>query len=399
MNPDAKTPSTGLSPTVWLLGFVSLLNDVSSEIVYPMLPSFLRALGAGPLELGVIESGAEAIPSLLKGYFGRLADKASRRKPLATTGYLLSGIGKAVLTLAVHPVGVLVARWTDRIGKGVRTSARDSMIAAVTPKEQMGKAFGVHRAMDTAGATIGPLAAYFFLRAHPIPKVADFRIPFVFATVFGLGGAALLFFAVKDKIEAGSKDIKKSGGGALPKSFWGVLIAATVFALGNSSDTFLLWHTGQMGVAAANVALLYAGYNAVHAMTAGPAGMLADRVGRKAVLTVGYLVFAGVYLGFARGHGIVTAAALWAVYGLYVAATDGVQKAFVAGVVPAERRGSAFGYLGMFVGISALPASLIAGALYKVYGASVAFGLTAVLAVVAAVMLLFVPQHQESANG
>ncbi|HEY3265656.1 MAG TPA: MFS transporter [Armatimonadota bacterium] len=396
MSAPANRTKWGLSPTVWLLGFVSLLNDISSEIVYPMLPAFLRALGAGPLTLGVIESGAEAIPSVLKGYFGRMADRAERRKALAGSGYLLSGIGKAVLTVAAAPAGVLVARWTDRLGKGVRTSARDAMISAVTPKEQMGRAFGVHRAMDTAGATLGPLAAWLFLRAHPLPVVADFRLPFAVATVFGLAGTALLFFGVKDRVE-GDRAARVAGKGPLPRAYWGIVAAAVVFALGNSSDTFLLWHTGRLGVSPANVALIYAGYNAIYAAASTPMGAIADRIGGRAVLMGGYVVFAGVYLGFALAHSVAAAIALWAVYGLYIAATDGVQKAFVARVTPADRRGSAFGYLGMAVGVSALPASLIAGLLYQRYGAGAAFGLTAALAVAAVVLLAFVPRTAEAA--
>jgi len=382
---------TGLPKTVLLLGVVSLLIDIASETVYPLLPVFLTvALGASPLALGGIEAGAEAIPSLLKGLFGRLADKPERRKPLAVTGYGLSTVGKAVLVGATGPWGVLASRWLDRVGKGIRTAPRDAMIAAVAQKGKAGKAFGVHRAMDSTGATLGPLIAYAFLRSHVTPKTADFRLPFAAATVCAVVGTLVLGIFVKDVRVAVAKKPAGAAKQILPPAFWLVLAAGTVFSLGNSSDTFLLLRTSQMGVGAAIVALVYAFYNGVYAAASGPLGALSDRIGAKWVLAAGYLIFAGVYLGFAFGRGTHVVWALWAVYGLYIAATDGVQKALVARVVGPERRASAYGVLGMFTGVSVLPASLVAGWLYTVKGPAAAFSLSAVLAVAAAVVLVTV---------
>jgi MFS family permease len=394
-------PRKGLPPTVLLLGLVSLLNDIASEMVYPLLPVFLTAaLGASPMAMGSIEAGAEAIPSLLKGFFGRLAGKQERRKPLAATGYGLSAVGKAVLTGATGPWGVLAARWTDRVGKGVRTAARDAMIAAATPRERMGLAFGVHRAMDTAGATIGPLLAFWFLRAHAAApagalRTGDFRLPFAAATVCAVVGTLVLVLFVKD-VPGGPAPKATPGRTVLPAAFWAVLAAAVVFSLGNSSDTFLLLRTHQLGVSPAMVALIYAFYNGVYAAASGPAGLLSDRVGPKPVLAAGYVVFAAVYLGFALASHAAVAWALWAVYGLYIAATDGVQKALVAHLVGPERRASAYGVLGMAMGVSVLPASLAAGWLYTRQGPAVAFGLSAALALVASVMLVVAPPLAKS---
>ncbi|HEY3413568.1 MAG TPA: MFS transporter [Armatimonadota bacterium] len=383
----AKRGTEGLPATVLILGLVSLLIDIASEMVYPILPVFLTvALGASPMAMGSIEAGAEAIPSLLKGMFGRLADKPRRRKPLAVAGYGLSALGKGVLVAATGPMGVLASRWMDRVGKGVRTAPRDAIIAAVAPKGKAGKAFGVHRAMDSAGAAIGPLLAFLFLRSHAATRTADFRLPFMAATVFAVAGTLVLAFFVKD-VAAQAPKKEAAPKVALPSTFWVVLIAGTVFSLGNSSDTFLLLRTSQLGVSAATVALIWALYSAVYSVASIPLGALSDRIGAKRVLAAGYVIFAGVYLSFAFVHDVRAIWGLWAVYGLYIAATDGVQKALVARVVGPERRASAYGVLGMFTGVAVLPASLMTGWLYTRQGPAVAFGLSSALAVLAAVVL------------
>lgn len=386
-NTTERAPSlrTALTPNVRALGAVSFLTDVSTEMVYPLLPLFLtRTLGAGTAFVGLVEGVAETTASLLKLFSGWLSDRLGRRKALVVWGYGLSSATRPLMAVAFAPWHVLATRFLDRIGKGVRTAPRDALIADSVPAGSRGAAFGFHRAMDHAGAVVGPLLAFLLL-----PFLGNnYRGVFWLASIPALLCVLALLFGVREMAP-------QSRQATLPlltlrpysSRFRGYLVVLALFTLGNSSDAFLLLRARETGVSDAAVPLLWAALHVVKSSSSFTAGILSDRVGRRGAIVAGWLVYAAVYAGFAMAT---SAAAIWGlflVYGLYFGLTEGVEKALVADLVPAELRGSAFGLYNTAIGIAALPASLLTGALWQAFGPAVAFGAGAGLAVLAAVAL------------
>lgn len=373
-----------------LLGMVSLLTDVSSEMVYPLLPLLLtERLGAGPAVLGLIEGVAESLASLVKVGAGHLSDRSGRRKPLAVAGYALATAGKLLLYLATAWGWVLAGRVVDRFGKGVRTAPRDALIADSAPRGELGRAFGLHRAMDTLGATVGVLVAYLFLHYYQ----GDLRDAFLWALV--PAALALAFFLpVREQQRrwphrdepAPHRPARLRWAALDPHLKW-FLALSFLFTLGNSSNQFLLLRARNLGTAADTVVLLYLVYNLVYTIFSYPAGRLSDRVGRGRVLVAGHLAFALVYAGFAAaGDG----APLWwlfAAYGLYSAATEGIARAFLAERAPAELRATVLGLHATLVGVALLPASLLAGVLWEAWGPTAPFWFGAGAGLLAAVGL------------
>jgi len=378
-----------LHRNVIALGTVSLLTDFSSEMIYPLLPVFLATtLAAGPAALGLIEGVAETTASLLKLFSGAWSDRAGRKKPLVLLGYGLSSLARPLVGFAGSWGHVLAVRFTDRIGKGVRTSPRDALVAAYVPPSLRGKAFGLQRSMDHLGAVLGPAAAFLLLAGG-----VSLRNVFLLSVVPGLLAVAVLALRVED---APAEAAPPHAGGilrrdGLPPAFGRYLLLVGLFTLGNASDAFLLLRAVDTGVHARYVPLLWGAFHVIKSSLSTPAGALSDRIPRKWVVAGGWFVYAACYAGFALAKGAVATVAVFLAYGLYAAACEGAERAMVADFVPAQRRGTAFGWFHLVVGICALPASVLFGLLWKAFGAPAAFGVSAGLAVAAAALLLLLP--------
>ncbi|MFQ6058589.1 MAG: MFS transporter [Anaerolineae bacterium] len=358
---------------VIILGLTSFLTDTSTEMVYPLLPLYLTTrLGASPAIVGLIEGIAESLASLLKVFSGYISDRVGRRKPLAILGYASSTVGKFLLYLSTSWGWVLGGRVVDRFGKGVRTAPRDALIADSTAQARRGGAYGLHRALDTAGAVVGVALAYYFLTAYR----GDYTAVFLYSLIpAGLGVAILLLAReragrIPVTSQAQSPSLRWS---ALPRRLQAFLIVVLLFALGNSSNQFLLLRAQNLGFTAQTVLLLYLAYNLVYALISYPAGRLSDRIGRKTLLVLGYLFYGLVYLGFALVQAPAYVWSLFAAYGLYIAFTEGVEKALMADIAPLELRATLIGLHATFVGIGLLPASLLAGLLWNLFGAAAPF--------------------------
>jgi MFS family permease len=378
----------GISRNVLLLSAVSLLNDVASEMVYPLVPLFLsQALRAPAAVVGTIEGFAEATASLFKWFFGALSDRWGKRIPLVLAGYGLAAFTKPMLALAGAWPVVLGARVLDRFGKGLRTSPRDALLADSTTPEMRGRAFGFHRSADSIGAVCGPLLALLLLARMP----GGFRTAFLIAFVPGLL-STLLILAVRERSVATqsravfSLGVLRRGDPTLRR----FLLITLVFSIGNSSDMFLTLRAKQLGSGDTCAVLLYAAYQLANVLSSFPAGIVSDRLGRKGVLALGYFLFAAIYLGVGLAGGVAALWALFPLYGVYQGMTDGVSKAFIVDLAPEADRGAALGLQAAMVGISALPASLAAGFLWDRVGPSSAFVYGAATAFTAGLMMLAV---------
>ncbi len=377
--------------TVLILGMVSFFTDISSEMVYPLLSLYLTiTLGATPAIVGIIEGIAESLASLLKTYSGYISDKIRKRKPLTIMGYGAATVGKFLLYLSSSWGWVLAARVVDRFGKGVRTAPRDALIAEASDENRLGHSFGLHRTLDTLGAIVGILIAYYlFTTVH-----SGYTKIFLFSMIPGVIGI-LLLFGVKDK------KAKKGAPKAYPLAGWRTLsprlkaffAVAFLFTLGNSSNQFLLLRANNLGFSAADVILTYLVCNMVHAVSAYPAGRLSDAIGRRTLLVLGYLFYGLVYLGFSFATKVVHVWLLFGVYGLYNGLTEGVEKALVAELCPGESRATMLGIHATLVGIGLLPASVVGGFLWKVIGPEAPFYFGGVVGILASLgMFLVVPK-------
>ncbi|HLT45690.1 MAG TPA: MFS transporter [Rubricoccaceae bacterium] len=383
-----------LTRTVWALGVVSLLADLASDMVFPLLPAFLvGVLGASATGLGLIEGVAEGTSAALKLVAGRLADRTGRLKGLTLLGYAVSGAAKPLVALATAPWHVLAVRFGDRVGKGLRSAPRDALLALEAPPEARGRAFGLHRAMDTAGAMLGPLVAFGVLALAP----GDYRLLFALSAVpAGLSVLVLVLFVSDRRVEGEMGDGRWEMGRAeeagtpspapLGAPFWKLLAVVAIFTLGNSSDAFALLRAEGVGVPVAALPILWFGFNAVYTAVAYVGGGWSDRAGRRRVLVAGLVVYALAYGGFALAGAVWHVLGAFALYGVYYGLTEGVLRAAVSDVVPAERRGTAFGVYYALTGVLALVASLGAGWLWDAFGPAVPFGAGAALALVAAML-------------
>jgi len=386
---------------------VSFFTDVSTEMIYPLLPVFLASvLGANASFIGAIEGVAESTASLLKLASGWLSDKIGSRKILVVIGYGIATVVRPFTAMAHSATQVLAIRLTDRIGKGIRTSPRDALLADSAPPQARGRAFGFHAAADNAGAVLGPLLAFMILKLQGVGSFDGtskllphdeqaLRNVFWFAAVPGLIALAILIVVVRDvpRRDAGDKAAAASGGdngGGLTKRFWAYLVVVLLFTLGNSTDAFLLLRANQLGVPVAMAPILWALLNLVKSATGTYGGQLSDRLGRKPLIVGGWLLYAAVYFAFGWAVAAWQAWALFAVYGIFYGMTEGTEKALVADIVPRTRRGSAFGWYNLAIGLGALPASLIFGAIWDRAGAPSAFVFGATLALIAALLMAFV---------
>jgi MFS family permease len=378
--------TTKIPKNVLLLGLVSLLTDMSSDMIYPILPLFLsEVLHSSAVFIGLIEGVAESTASILKVFSGWLSDRLGKRKFLVTLGYGLSSLGKPALSIVNAGWQVLGLRFLDRFGKGVRTSPRDAMIADSTPPERRGLSYGFHRAMDSGGAVIGPLLAFIFLSLEH----KNYRFIFALASIPAVLSVLTLFFFVKEsrRIKEKAANLPKLRLSSFSSKFKIFLLGVMLFTLGNSSDAFLFLRAKGLGVNEIYIPILWMILNLVYALVSSPAGALSDRIGRKNLIVSGLLIYALVYFGFAFAIHPIHAWILFAVYGLYYGLADGTMRAYVADLVEEEKRATAFGIYHGVVGVMALPASLIFGWLWQSVSISTAFIFGAGLAFVA--MLIF----------
>ena len=384
----------GLSGNVLLLGIVSFFNDAASEMIYPLLPVFLATvLGAGPAVLGVIEGIAESTASFLKLASGFISDRVHRRKNWVVGGYILSNAARPLIGLTTIWAGVLALRFVDRIGKGVRTSPRDALIAESTPLEHRGKAFGFHRAADHAGAVVGPLLAALMIAFFQF----DLKTVFILSVIPGLLAVAVLSAGVKEtpmeaRPAARHEPLKiRRAWREMPITLRRFVLLLFLFTLGNSTDAFLLLKAQQLGVSVALIPVLWTALHIVKMGSSLPGGIASDRWGRKGVIVTGWVIYALTYAGFAIADAAWQAWALFMIYGFYFGLTEGAEKALIADLAPEHLRGSAFGLYHLMIGIGALPASLLFGWVWQSFGDAAAFGMGASFALAAGLLLMRLP--------
>ena len=397
--------------SIYILGIVSLFNDMASEMIYPLIPVFIKSvLGLGASFIGIIEGIAESFNSIIKLFSGWISDKAKKRKVFVLAGYALSNIIRPLIGIASSWGFLLGFRFADRIGKGIRTSPRDAMICDLAPEDRRGHAFGFQRAMDHAGAVIGPLIAGLLMSVF----LLDIRKIFLLSYIPGAIVILLILFGVKEvtgsKLKNSScnaaitiekpasqseelkkkepvlnvRDFKKLGG-----RFNYFLIILIIFALGNSTDAFLLLRASDLGIKTAYIPILWAAFHASKVLFSIIGGNISDKVGRKILIITGWVVYFLTYFGFAFANKSWQIWALFLFYGLFFGLTEGVEKALVADMAGKENRGLAYGFYNLAIGISALPASLVFGFIWKAAGFKTAFIVGSSLALLAAIMLLF----------
>lgn len=380
-----------LPRNVRILGWTSFLNDVASEMIYPLLPQFLiMVLGGNKFHLGIIEGTAESIASFNKLWAGAWSDRSGKRKSFILFGYSVAAIARPLIGLVTAPWQVFAVRIGDRIGKGVRTSPRDAMIADSTPEAMHGRAFGFHRSMDHLGAAVGPLLAAAFLWFYP----GELRSLFLLAAIPGVVVLLLIIFGLREQDVVAKLDTAQPTKreqlvplNRFDSRFRWYLLSLLLFTLGNSSDTFLLVRAGELGVPLYMLPVLWCAFHVVKSGANIYAGRLSDRIGAKRPIVVGWLAYAAIYVAFAFATSAWQAWALFLAYGFFYAVTEPAEKKLVVQLVGEHRRGLGFGWYHFTLGIAALPASLLFGWLYQTYGAPVAFGAGALLALLAAVVL------------
>jgi MFS family permease len=381
--------SPPLPRPVRLLGWTSLFTDAATEAVYPLLPLFVtRVLGGSALSLGLIEGAADALSSLLKLVAGRVSDRSGRRKPLVIAGYAIAGIVRPLIALATTWQHVFAVRLADRVGKGLRSAPRDAMLAGLAPDGARGRVFGFHRAMDHAGAVVGPLVASAFLFAFP----GEYRA--LFALTILPGALALLALSAVPDVSAGTATAPVRAAapvdpaGPLSGPLKRFLIILSIFTLGNSTDAFLLLRLTDAGLAAVYLPLAWAGLHVVKAALSTWGGTLSDRLGRTRLIAAGWTVYAIVYAGFAASTTLTGLLAWFGLYGVYFALVEGGEKALVADLTPAQLQGTAFGWYNAVLGLGALTSSIVFGMMWDTFGSRAAFLTGATLALAAAAMLV-----------
>ncbi len=384
-----------------ITGLTSLFTDISSEMIYPIISLYLLALGSSPALIGLIEGIAESTASVVKVFSGALSDRIRKRKSLAILGYAFSPIGKFFMWLASGWSFVFIGRTLDRFGKGIRTAPRDTIIAESSKEEKRGAAFGLHRAMDTLGATFGVIIAIIIMRSlglneglHTTQHIQSYLPAFKTIILISLIPAAIgvaILFLVKEtgtgKPLAHNLSLKWS---KLDRRLKAFLIVTFIFTLGNSSNQFLLMRAKDIGFSVEGVLFLYLVYNLVYGVISWPAGKLSDKIGRKTLIVLGYFVYAIVYTGFGISN---TSSSMWmlfSIYGLYIAFTEGVEKALVSDIAPKDLRATLIGLHATLVGIGLFPASLLAGLIWDSLGRRFTFYLGGLRGLVAAVGMLIV---------
>ena len=396
----------GLSRPVWLLGWVSFFTDTASEMVYPLLPLFLtRVLGAGAMSLGVIEGVAEGANSVLKILSGWLTDRSGQPKKLVLAGYALSSAVRPLIAFVTAWPQVLGLRFTDRLGKGIRSSPRDAMLASFAPEKTRGRVYGFHRAMDHAGAVFGPLVATAYLYFYP----EAYRSLFTWTLVPGIIVVLLILRVPNQRTpvklnaaarsdEDGPPKRSNEGETKLPRRFYLAMAVIFLFALGNASDAFILLRLNDLGVRPVWIPLLWSALHVVKMSSSVVGGALSDRFGRRAMIILGYLWYAAIYAAFAWASALPVVIAVFLAYGLYFGFTEGVEKAWVADMAPSTGRGLAFGIYNGALGFGGLAASLIFGLIWTRISPQAAFMTGAALALAATALLYLAFAHAKNSG-
>jgi MFS family permease len=374
----------GFNRNILFTGLTSFLTDTSVKMVYSVMPMFLLSIGASKTSLSLIEGVAESTASLIKALSGFWSDKVGKNKPFMIIGYGLSSLIIPLYTFVVSPMQVLYLRFIERFGKGIRTAPRDSLIAASVTNEETGKSFGLQKAMDNSGAIVGPLIAFAFLSIFP----GNFRIIFLLAGIPGILGIFVLIFGIREAKKNKTDLITQFHLRDFSKRFYLFLFIIFIFTLGNSTDALLMVKANEVGVKVAFIPLVYLITSVVAVLLAIPLGALSDRIGKEKLLIVGFLIYAIVYYGFGVTGSILTIVALFALYGFYSASTDSVQKALISDIIDKNKKGTGLGIYNGLLGITLLPASLIAGELYDKVNSKVPFYFGAITALTAAILML-----------
>lgn len=374
----------GLEKNVFFAGLTSFCMDTATKMVYSVMSMFLLSIGASKTQLSLIEGIAESMSSLIKAISGWWSDKIGKNKPFMAVGYTLSAAVFPFYSSAAVPLHVLALRFFERIGKGIRTAPRDSLIAASTTGDNKGRSFGFHKAMDNSGAIIGPLISFAVLSAF----AGNYRLVLILSAIPAFLSIFIIVLFIKETKKTGENHIPKISLKNFDRRFYYFLAIIFVFTLGNSTDQLLLVKANDVGIQALYIPLVYLVFNSVSVLLAIPMGMLSDKIGRERLIIFGYLLYAIIYFGFGRTGSVGVVIGLFALYGMYSAATDGVQKALVTDLIDRDKRGTGLGIYNSLLGITLLPASLIAGVLYDRVNNSAPFYFGAGMAFLAA-MLMF----------
>jgi MFS family permease len=379
-----KNKIFGLEKNVFYTGLTSFFTDTSTKMVYSVMPLFLLSIGASKTTISLIEGIAESTASLLKAVSGVWSDKIGKNKPFMIIGYGITALVTPLYSLVRIPVQVLFLRFFERIGKGIRTAPRDSLISGSIINNQAGRNFGFHKAMDNSGAIIGPLAAFLILYFFP----ADYKKIFILATIPAIIGVLTIIVLIKEAHAVKKDSSNKASLKQLPKKFWFFLCIIFFFSLGNSTDALLLVKTSETGIKQAYIPFIYMIFNVVSVFFAIPIGKLSDKRGREKLIIAGFLVYAAVYFFFGRFNNLSIFIVLFIFYGLYSALTDTGQKAMISDIVSKDLKGTGFGIYHAIIGITLLPASLIAGILYDKVNSKAPFYFGAAMAFIAAVLMI-----------
>jgi len=387
-----------ITRTVWVLSVISLLTDTASEMLYPIMPIYLKTIGFSVVLIGILEGVAEATAGLSKGYFGKLSDTSGRRVPFVQIGYAFSAISKPMMAVFIYPLWIFFARTIDRFGKGIRTGARDAILSDEATPQTKGKIFGFHRSMDTLGAVIGPLLALIYLYYYP----GNYKTLFYIAFAPGLL-AVIASFLLKDKSRTADKPKtsvslfsflhywKES-----PQAYKKLVAGLLVFTLFNSSDVFLLLKAKETGLNDTAVIGVYIFYNLIYALSAFPVGILADRIGLKTIFVTGLALFSAVYFGMAINTNIYLFFGLFFLYGIYAAATEGISKAWISNITNKKDTATAIGTFSGLQSICTMLASSLTGLIWFQFGAKTAFTLTAIVTLMVFAYFFTIPKP---ANG
>ncbi len=383
-----------ITRTVWILSLVSLFTDTASEMLYPIMPIYLKSIGFSIVLIGILEGVAEATAGLSKGYFGKLSDASGKRVPFVQIGYALSAISKPMMAIFIYPLWIFFARTIDRFGKGIRTGARDAILSDEATKETKGKVFGFHRSMDTMGAVLGPALALVYLYYFP----QDYKTLFYIAFIPGLF-AVLISFYLKDKRKTvpGPKVVTPFFSflkywKVSPAAYRKLVIGLLAFTLFNSSDVFLLLKAKQSGLDDTMVITVYIFYNLIYALFAFPVGIIADKVGLKKIYIVGLALFAIVYFGMSVNTNSYLFFGLFFLYGIYASATEGISKAWISNISDKKDTATAIGTFSGLQSICTMLSSSLTGLIWFQYGATTAFLITAIATILVIVYFLLIPK-------
>ena len=383
-----------ITRTDWILSIVSLLTDAASEMLYPIMPVYLKTIGFSVLLIGILEGVAEATAGLSKGYFGKLSDVSGKRVPFVKLGYAFSAISKPMMAIFIYPIWIFFARTIDRFGKGIRTGARDALLSDEATPQTKGKVFGFHRSMDTVGAVIGPSLALAYLYFYP----QDYKTLFFIAFIPGVL-AVFASFYLKEKNRPGSKTKTATPFFSFlhywttsPKAYRKLVIGLLIFTLFNSSDVFLLLKVKQAGLNDTSVIGVYIFYNLIYALFAFPVGILADKVGLKTIFIIGIALFSTVYFGMSVNTNLYFFFGLFFLYGIYAAATEGISKAWISNITDKKDTATAIGTFSGLQSICTMLASSLTGLIWYKFNAAMAFLITAIVSLLVIFYFLAIPK-------